>query len=499
MLTNDYQLVTIKEGNSLESWDLATIRNRLAEIGLDWDSNLSPVSTATLPLGEVPEVEVLWDTSRSSAYEKALMRLNIVWSWNVAEQVFEDWLAEGPNDPDLWHAKARVKFRLGDRSALDDISHAIELFGDDVDPEIHFLRAKAERSLNEREDVVSELTTFLDLEDSKDETRIDATNLLAWELALAGKLQHEGYDAMELAVDHLAWVAQQEQVPNDSQDWLQHALQLPLSDIKSERRMVAMKTLGLVLLRSGKPKVARRLLQSIKPSPANRFSEANSGVEFLLAMSEAESGNQDKAMKHFNRELSSQIGPATISVAAAGDWLKLRSLAEESLAANSKSKTPTKTPSALRWSAIELAASSNRQYGLLGVQFRPRSNQLIDPTTGSSSEKTEKAVSNFRWRTKRPDGELTFELNVATAGRYDGRIHLARSFDHGMFEFELNGKPVGRRFDGQADQIVFGDFVDIADVELQKGNNRFTVRNVGKSRDSKGFYFGVESLEFSPK
>jgi len=499
LLTKDYQLVTVKKFNSLESWDLATIRDRLSELGLDWESDQPSVSKSNNGPPEIPSVEVLWATSRSDAYKDSLLGANHVFSWEVAETVFEDWLARNPKDPDLWQAKAAAKSKLGDRSALQDIAHAIELSGNDVDPEIYFLRTITERELNACENVISDLTAFLDLNENGEEaSRMDAVNLLAWEMALEGKLQHGGRDALELARKHLTWVGQQEMRQGDFQSWLQDSFQSPDSKPKSRRRIIAMKTLSLALLRSGKSKFAQPLLQSIAPSTTNRFSEANSGVEFLLAMCEAENGNRDKALQHFENELSSEHWPgfSSVSAAAATDWWKLRSLAQQRLALESKQDEPT----TLQWSPMELATRSRWDRGSLAVQFIQKSKQFVDVASGPEFELTEKPVSNLYWNTtNRSEGELTFELDVTAGGVFDGRIYLGHSFDYGLFEFELNGKPVGRRFDGQSDQVVFGDFVDFADVELRKGTNRLTVRNVGKSRDSTGFYLGVESLEFTPK
>jgi hypothetical protein len=288
----------------------------------------------------------------------------------------------------------------------------------------------------------------------------------------------------------------------DFRGWLQHTFQMTDSSPKSQRQMVAMKTLALVLIRSGKSKFAQPFLQSIAPSTTNRFSEANSGVEFLLAICEVENGNRDRALQHFENELNSEHWPAftTVSAAAAIDWLKLRTIARESLGLESKPESKANELTTLRWSPMELAARTSWDRGSLDVQFIRKSKQFVDVAAGPEFEQTENPVSNLYWNTtNRPEGRITFELDVATGGKFDGRINLGHSFDYGLFEFELNGKPVGRRFDGQSERVVFGDFVEFADVELREGINRLTIKNVGKSRDSRGFYLGVESLEFTPK
>lgn len=395
------------------------------------------------------------------------------------EQVFQDWLTDSPNDPDLWHAKARVNSVLGDRSSFEDIAKAIELSDENIDPEIYLLRARTKRMLNVREDVISDLTTLLDHGENIDElTRMHAAHLLAWELGLQGELQHGGHNALELAESHVAWL-----------DQLQHAERdLPMSHNQ------AVKSLGLALLRSDKPTAAQQLLQSIAPSNTVLFSEANSGVEFLLAMCEVENGNRDKALEHFENELSTKAVRVDMSAAAAIDWLKLKSVAEESLALEPKPNASKP----LRWSPMELIAQSRWNHGIVQVQYFPQSRRFIDPSSSQEFKSTKEPVTNLYWNTNQAEGEIIFELNAQAAGKYDGQIVLTHSFNYGMFEFELNGKPVGQRFDGRSDVVIFGDFVDFADVELRKGVNQLKIRSVGKSRDSKGFYLGVESLEFTP-
>ena len=499
LLTADHQLVTFREGNSMEAWDIASIRNKLSEIGLDWESNQASISNSGDSPLDVPVVEVIWDRSRYIAFEEALLKIDNSWSWSVAEKSLDDWMADSPNDPELWHAKARAKSRLGDRSAMEDAAKAIQLSGDRIDAEIYFSRAQICSELNLDFDVVSDLMAYLDLAESDAANRMKAMQLLAWELGLQGKLQQGGRDTMELAKACAAWVGNKELIQGDMLGWLQNTLQLPQgSEQLSADRILAMKTLGLVLLRAGKPKVAQTLLKGITPSTTNRYSEESFGVEFLLSVCEAKTGNRDKAKEHFENELSSVYrgGWMNMSVRSAVDWGKLRSLAEDSMKSDSKGD-----PSgALHWSPMELAAQANWERGSLRVQFFPQSNQFVDAASSLEDVvSTEKAVCNLFWYNRQPNGEMTLELDVDTAGKYDGRIQLVHSWDYGLFEFELNGKPVGRRFDGQADKVIFGDFVDLADIELRKGTNRLTVRNVGRSGDSRGFYFGLESIEFAPK
>ena len=498
LLTSDHQLVTFREGNSLEAWDLASIRNKLSEIGLDWESDQPSFAKSNDRHAEVPEVEVIWDSSRYAAYEKALLELNSSWSWNVAEKSLEDWMADSPDDPELWHAKARAKSRLGDRSALEDATKAIQLSEEKPDPEIYFLRAETGNRLNVDSDVVSDLMAYLDLEEGDDGNRMKATQLLAWELGLLGKLHHGGRDAMQLAETCAAWGGNQELIQGDVLGWLQRTLQLPHDEPLSADRTLAMKTLGLVLLRAGKPKDAQRLLKAISPSITKRYSAESFGVDFLLSACEAKLGNIEKAKEHFESEMDSvyRVGWMSVSARSAVDWVKLKSIAEESMGLDSKPEPS----SALHWSPIELAARSGWQRGSLQVQFFPKSNQFVDAASSLENvESTEKPVCNLFWHNTQPDLEMTLEIDVDSAGKYDGRIHLTHSWDYGLFEFELNGKPVGRRFNGQADEVIFGDFVDLADAELRQGVNRLTVRNVGKSGDSRGYYFGMESLEFTPK
>ena len=498
LLTSDYQLVTIKEGNSLEAWDLATIRNRLSDIGLDWAANQPAVSTRDDSTAEIPMVEILWGESRWSAYEKTLSRLAYKWSWDVAEKSFNDWLANSPNDPDLWHAKAGAKSQLGDRTALRDISEAIRLSDDNIDPEIYFSRAKIGISLNERDSVVSDLISYLDLESEQnhDSSRISAVQMLAWEMGLEGKLQQDGRNALELAKTYAASIGQQELREGKMSAWLRHTFKIPTSRSLSPDNIVATKTLGLTLLQSGKPEIAKELLERIAPSDTQKLSSSNYGVGFLLAACEAKLGNPEKAKIHFESEFSSKHLDRWLDMSSttAVDWSLLKSLAEEKMAVDSQESSKS-----LHWNPAELIAHSKKEYGTLSVQLCHKTNQFFDPASEDSFAYTEDHACNLFWYTKKPNQELHFELEVPTAGFYDGLIHTVHSYDYGQFEFELNGKAIGCRFDGQADKVIFGDFVDLDGVELRQGTNVLTVRNVGKSADSRGFYLGIESVEFTRK
>jgi hypothetical protein len=88
---------------------------------------------------------------------------------------------------------------------------------------------------------------------------------------------------------------------------------------------------------------------------------------------------------------------------------------------------------------------------------------------------------------------------VPEAGTYDGRINLPHSFDYGIVEFELNGEPVGKQFNGQLDNVVFGDGVVFNEVQLRKGVNHLSITNVGRSTKPLGYKLGIESLEFTRK
>jgi serine/threonine protein kinase/WD40 repeat protein len=498
MLTKDYQLITIKEGNSLEAWDVAAIRKKLAEIGLDWDSTSQKAPASTNSNIDAPIVEVLWGESRWSVFAKALIDLNNAWSWNVAEKTFDDWLADHPNDPELWQAKAVAKSQLGDQSALQDIAEAFRLSEDNVNPELYFSRAKTGRAMNKRAEVVPDLVSFLESESTPAETsnREEAQQLLAWELGLLGKQKYGGHSALKLAEAYAASVGRRTLARSGVRAWLQNTFPVPTGKPLTRDQVVARKTLGLALLRAGNPGSAKALLGRITPSETQPFSDANIGVEFLLAACEAELGNMERAQVHYETEFDSEHWKRWISLnsASAVDWSLLKSIAEEKMAFD-----PSTTSTTLYWSPAELIAVSTKDHGTLNVQYSPDSNQYVDAKTGGDFELTPKRVSNLFWNPSMPNQKLCFELNVGTAGKYNGRIRLARSWDYGRFEFELNGKPVGHRFDGQSDKVVFGDFVSLSGVELHKGINRLTIRNVGKSGDSRGFFLGVESVEFEPK
>jgi serine/threonine protein kinase/WD40 repeat protein len=519
MLTSDNQLVNIREGNSLEAWDLASIRKQLSEIGLDWKENNSKPNHAgsnetspnspSVKTAFVPDIEVRWKDGRLAAYENALAQTQFAYGDEVAKLTFEGWQNDSPTDPILWQARGNVNNRLEKRQALDDWSKAIECSG--FNPELFYLRATTARRFNQLERVTADLTNFLNHPSIPKESRIRASQKLAWETllnALDREVKKPELErVVELATAFDDWVTATQR--KDSQTKIGNLQDLSntirefsnnpkaylrRSELKvTADRVLANKTLALAKIKSEKFESAIRLLEEVAPTKTNKhFAEAY-GVEFLLALAHSKQGDKGKADTHFQIELESKAKFARMYADDASDWMRLRSTVEAELGIEPKPR--------LRWTPIELASNAAWDVGGLRVQFFTKSKRFTD-LKSQTFRSTEVAVENLFWSPKLPNGELTLNLMVDETGTYDGTLKLTHAIDYGLLEFSLNGVPVsgeslGTRFDGFLNQVVFGDEVKLNAVELRKGTNQLTIKNVGKSPLSRGYYAGIESLEFS--
>ena len=475
VFTPDQQLVRIKEGNSVEAWDVASIRKELGTIELDWIEEV-PGATVVVPSVSkdlrIPDVELRLDSPRSTVFENTLRDIQGRFNQKSADATFAGWQKDYPNDADLWQARGKINASRGELVALDDFTNVISLNHEFA--EAFYSRAVAGRNLNQRENVVSDLASFLELEHDNIDWAMRATQLHAWEVAInieQQKLSDSEYEkALAQAKSFETWVSKNGNRPED--------------------KRMASRTLGLAFLRTGEIDSALTVLESIAPSTTKLFASECFGVEFMLAMCHAENENMQEARRHYQMELDSVSDFGSMLVTDAVDWQSLRLQTEQELEMERATK--------LVWSPIELAACASWDTGRLLVQFFPRSKRFSN-LEKKELEPTDDPVVNLLWEPSRKRGELTFHLSVSEGGAFDGRLHLTHSWDYGLFEIRLNGKVVEARFDGQLDEVVFGDGVDFDSIGLRKGINELVIKNVGKSPHSLGVKAGIERLEFTRK
>jgi len=99
------------------------------------------------------------------------------------------------------------------------------------------------------------------------------------------------------------------------------------------------------------------------------------------------------------------------------------------------------------------------------------------------------------WTPQEPNQTLTIPFTVKEAGNKLMIPAITHSWDYGIFQFELDGKPVGKPLDLYNASVATRDHL-LGPVELAVGPHVMTVRNVGKNPESKGVYFGIDAIIF---
>ncbi len=97
------------------------------------------------------------------------------------------------------------------------------------------------------------------------------------------------------------------------------------------------------------------------------------------------------------------------------------------------------------------------------------------------------------WTPAEKGQSLTLPFDVKDAGKHSVLLTLTYSFDYGIFQFELDGTPLGQPVDLYSATIVNREKL-FGPLDLAAGAHTLTVRNVGKNAESKGFFFGLDGI-----
>jgi hypothetical protein len=96
------------------------------------------------------------------------------------------------------------------------------------------------------------------------------------------------------------------------------------------------------------------------------------------------------------------------------------------------------------------------------------------------------------------DSYFEVAVNAARAGRYGLTVYFTRADNYGVVEVSLDGKKVGKPFDGFNPSVVPSGAVDFGSVELREGVNRLRFTVVGKNPRSFGYLVGLDCLVLAP-
>lgn len=116
--------------------------------------------------------------------------------------------------------------------------------------------------------------------------------------------------------------------------------------------------------------------------------------------------------------------------------------------------------------------------------------------------------SGGRWlwyQASSPGDFFSIEIPVKEAGKYAVKMTLLKATDFGVFQFRVDGKPVGKPFDAYngtggegATHVVKAEKVPFGEIELTAGTHTFEFRVIGKNKAATAHFVGVDYLLLRP-
>ena len=97
------------------------------------------------------------------------------------------------------------------------------------------------------------------------------------------------------------------------------------------------------------------------------------------------------------------------------------------------------------------------------------------------------------WTPTKANQSISIPVDIPDSGTYTMLLSLTFSFDYGIFQYDLDGVPLGDPIDQYSSSIVTRE-LQMPPRQLDKGSHTFSARNVGKNADSAGYYFGLDGL-----
>ena len=101
------------------------------------------------------------------------------------------------------------------------------------------------------------------------------------------------------------------------------------------------------------------------------------------------------------------------------------------------------------------------------------------------------------WQNTSQNRYVEYLLSVPEGDNYDVVVSLTGAPDYGIYEFLLDGKPVGRA-DGYTSGVTLNE-VSLGTAFLSEGEHILQIRCVGKNPRASRYYFGLNSLTLEPK
>jgi serine/threonine protein kinase/WD40 repeat protein len=99
----------------------------------------------------------------------------------------------------------------------------------------------------------------------------------------------------------------------------------------------------------------------------------------------------------------------------------------------------------------------------------------------------------------RERGFVTLEVEGTETGQYQLDIYFTKAPDYGILEVSLDGKQLGKRFDGFYEEVVPSGRIAFGAVQLTKGKHQIRFTAVDKNPASSNYFMGIDCLELRPQ
>ncbi|HNR35694.1 MAG TPA: DUF2961 domain-containing protein [Candidatus Hydrogenedentes bacterium] len=97
------------------------------------------------------------------------------------------------------------------------------------------------------------------------------------------------------------------------------------------------------------------------------------------------------------------------------------------------------------------------------------------------------------WTPSEKGQTLAIPFDVQEAGMRSMLLTFTHSWDYGIFQIELDGKPIGHPLDLYSATVFVRDKI-FGPIELAPGTHTLTLRNIGKNAESKGYFLGLDGI-----
>jgi hypothetical protein len=97
------------------------------------------------------------------------------------------------------------------------------------------------------------------------------------------------------------------------------------------------------------------------------------------------------------------------------------------------------------------------------------------------------------------NSHVVLEFEVGESRSYELDVYFTKAPDYGIVEVLVDGKVVGKPFDGYSPTVEPSGKVNFGIIELSKGKHSIEFRTVGKNEKSTNYFMGIDCFTLTPK